>query len=57
MSIESQRQALQNLENAIKRCQQERGMRIWDATSAITDAIRVWAEQEKLEVKVTVVSK
>lgn len=54
---EPQRQSLENLSLAISRLQQTPDIRIWDVTSAITEALRDWATSEKLEVKITVSAK
>lgn len=57
MGQESQHQALQNLILAIKRCEQEKGLHIWEVTSTLSDALRGWASQERLEVQITVRAK
>jgi hypothetical protein len=56
MSTESQHQAQQNLSLAVQRCQQE-GMRIWEVTTSIQEALLLWARRENLEVQITVRAK
>lgn len=49
---ESQKQALANLLLAIRRCQQE-GLKIWEITPSLRDALQPIAAESDLHIQIT----